>query len=83
MSYNGAPITLSGGKYSDADAAEMNTPVERTLGKEVDDQPGLDKGMNRSLFQRLISTIHATNGAPNCNKQGALLAPTTRSPARR
>jgi hypothetical protein len=39
-------------------------PVDRAAG---------DVGMNRSLFQRTLSLIHATYAAGNCNKEGATL----------
>jgi hypothetical protein len=73
VSYNGAPLSLqSDGKYSQADANRFNSEVQHVFSDPVDrTQP--DVGMNRSLWQRLISTIHATNGAANCNRAGAVL----------
>lgn len=81
VSYNGAPIAITDGHFSAAAAEAMNTEIQHTFKVEVErsmsgggDLGGnLDVGMNRSLFQRLISTIHATNGVPNCNKAGAKL----------
>jgi hypothetical protein len=47
-----------------ASAPAYCLPVDRALP---------DRGMNRSLFQRTLSLIHATYKAPNCNKEGATL----------
>lgn len=87
VTYKGAPKTLQAdGHYSEADAAEMNELIVHTLKQEVDrlgsGMPGdiVDKGMNRSLWQRLISVVSATNGVPNCNKQGGLLNATLTFP---
>jgi hypothetical protein len=41
-------------------------PVDRSMS-------GGDVGMNRSLFQRTLSLVHATYKSPNCNKEGATL----------
>jgi hypothetical protein len=58
--------------YDAQQATLLNQPIDWQLSIEVDrSQP--DTGMNRSLFQRLISAIDATNGAENCNKEGAIL----------
>ncbi len=78
VTYNGAPITVqSDGKFAAADAEKMNSEIEHTLKTLVEragaGEPSADVGMNRSLWQRLISTIHATNGVPNCNKENAQL----------
>ena len=43
---------------------DFSQPVDRTLP---------DSGMNRSLWQRIISVIDAGYGAENCNKEGATL----------
>ncbi len=72
VTYKGAPATLTNGKYSDVAAADMNEEIVHTLSQEVDRAAG-DKGMNRSLWQRLISVVHATNGQPNCNKANGTL----------
>ncbi|HEX6242034.1 MAG TPA: hypothetical protein VFZ61_14090, partial [Polyangiales bacterium] len=81
VKYEGYPLKVgSDGKYSQADADTFNKPVEHDLAEPVQRGAGLDVGMNRSLFQRLVSTIDATNGAPNCNKEGGTLSandPTT------
>lgn len=78
VTYNGAPITVqSDGKFATVDADKMNSEIKHTLKQEVTrpTQSGeqTDIGMNRSLWQRMISTIHATNGVENCNKEGAHL----------
>lgn len=75
IKYNGAPLKIQAdGKYSEADAAKMNELVKHTLAKEVVRMPGMstDVGMNRSLFQRLLSTIEGTNKIANCNKEGGV-----------
>lgn len=65
--------------YSVEQASALNSPVSWQLSAPVDrSQP--DVGMNRSLFQRLISAIHATNGAENCNKAGGVLHSTVDFP---
>jgi hypothetical protein len=74
ISYEGAPLAIGAdGRYSEADARQLNTPISHELSQEVVRLAGGDVGMNRSLFQRLISAIHATNGAASCNKEGAEL----------
>lgn len=45
------------------------------LCKEVD-RKATSGGMNRSIFQRVVSMIHATYGVKNCNKKGATLSVT-------
>jgi hypothetical protein len=73
VTYNGSPLKVgSDGKYSAADATKLNSEIKTQIMTPVDrTQP--DVGMNRSLFQRLVSMINATNGAPVCNKAGAHL----------
>jgi hypothetical protein len=82
VSYNGAPLKIAAdGKYSEADAVKMNSEIKATFKQLVErPEPGTsdlsenpDVGMNRSLFQRLLSSIHATNGVPNCNMEGGQL----------
>ena len=88
ISYKGAPMTLGGPHnvtpagninrceapcYDDAQKQEMNTPILHTYEQEVDrSQP--DVGMNRSVWQRILSLIHALNDQKICNKMGAHLA---------
>jgi hypothetical protein len=74
IKYRGPPPNLGGdGRFSQPDADALNAPVTHALTEPVERAPGGDVGMNRSLFQRLLSTIHATNGAPNCNKEASQL----------
>ncbi len=78
VTYSGARVTVGAdGKYPAADADRLNEEIKHTLKQEVERALAAgeltDKGMNRSLFQRLLSTIYATNGTPNCNKNGAQL----------
>lgn len=72
--YIGAPLKPGAdGRFSQADADKFNTPITQQFTEQVMRGEGADIGLNRSLFQRLVSTINATNKAPNCNKQGATL----------
>ncbi|HKO94935.1 MAG TPA: hypothetical protein VJU61_27465, partial [Polyangiaceae bacterium] len=82
VTYDGYPLKVgTDGKLSQADADKINKPIVHEMADAVTMRGnGQDIGMNRSLFQRLVSTIYATNGAPNCNKAGATLSakdPTT------
>jgi hypothetical protein len=75
VGYNGAPLSLGGdGRYADNAAELMSQTIEHDFGDSVRRMPGADVGLNRSLFQRLISTIHATHRVANCNKEGAKLS---------
>jgi hypothetical protein len=72
--YVGAPVQPGAdGKFAQADADKFNTPITQQYAEQVMRMEGGDIGLNRSLFQRLVSTINATNKAPNCNKEGATL----------
>jgi hypothetical protein len=54
------------------DPNDINRAVDATFVDEVDrEQP--DVGMNRSIWQRTMSLIHALNGVKVCNKTGAIL----------
>jgi hypothetical protein len=59
--------------YTPAEATTMSTQLTFTYQNLVErSQP--DVGMNRSLWQRTMSMIHAFNGLPLCNKDGAFLS---------
>jgi hypothetical protein len=73
VTYNGAPLApAADGAFSEADKKTLNSDITTQLSVPVD-RTEPDVGMNRSLFQRMISTIHATNGVPVCNKDGGTL----------
>jgi hypothetical protein len=56
-------------------AEDINAAIDHMWSDPVD--RGMpDVGMNRSVWQRGLSLIDATLGAPNCNKQGATLSVT-------
>jgi hypothetical protein len=67
------PVTAGCGKDPKQPAAAGEpafcAPVDRR-------EPFSDRGMNRSIFQRIVSLIDATYKVPNCNKQGATLSVT-------
>jgi hypothetical protein len=75
--YHGAPITPNGpgpwgdgGAYTDTQRQQMNTPVVFEYSELVDrTQP--DVGMNRSIWQRIMSLINALNGVTICNPDGS------------
>lgn len=56
-------------------AEDINAAIDHTWADPVD-RTMPDVGMNRSVWQRGLSLIDATLGAPNCNKQGATLSVT-------
>jgi hypothetical protein len=51
---------------------DINKPVDQKYSQLVErNKP--DVGMNRSIWQRTMSLIHALNGVQVCNKEGAVL----------
>jgi hypothetical protein len=72
VTYPGARIPAED-QHSDADVARFNAPIHWQLSSVVDRTKG-DVGMNRSLFQRLLSTVASVRGLSFCNKEGAVMS---------
>ncbi|MEY4509728.1 MAG: hypothetical protein RLZZ450_1850 [Pseudomonadota bacterium] len=76
VTYKGAPLVIdpATGKYTEAEAKEMNTPRADFEYTKLVDRDSPDTSMNRSIWQRTMSLLHTINGSDMCNKEGASLS---------
>jgi hypothetical protein len=76
VSYKNAPIMASGegGKFTEAEAADLNASVSDFVYQSEIDRSKPDTGMHRSIWQRTMSLLHSINGNRMCNKEGAVIA---------